>query len=710
MTESVRYLNLPDVLKSIADASLEIESSLILTYEFSPALAAQLARTGTISLEEASEEDDSARLTWQGRFPAVLFMDAGRMQADPRVPGNFALRFRSKTGFGCHHSKAYAFNLSDGSCLLVLGSFNFTPSGLASNREVLLSLRLTPETIGTSPDLTSVFREWRAFVADHYTQTDDLAVNHYLQGLDRLLALAPSTDADNERRHPIARLIMSGYDLGSDTHEHPSTHHHSLSGLDFLTDFVRGRSLVPSALTVVSPFFDRHRSRVLGDILSRFPSIERINVHTSDRSVASKAYWGDTSPRVRCFLIPETVDEHEAKQLAKARDLNASRLEGAARALHAKLLILSDASGRAILYMGSANFTRNAWGGKNAELGLAFDTVIGNLQDPNAFVSSLLHVTPVETALSDEPITEQDTSDDEAPAPFPTWLESLTLKTDGTSRPYVQYAVRSDTSDIDACLTTSRGLFTTTEGDACVAPQGFPTTVGGLRSKPLDDQIAKALMTSRVIRWQTRPGADALLLPLNIDPALGVRYELMTTMRPEHGLAHMIDLLTRGPARLARSETSEGSALSDDKKIKSHAADKPADDDVLPDTVNRCLRDQIRQMGELERLLLSDDAPPVLRPDLPVFLDTLARCFESDEVHYSAFGSRYLAAELALLGARVCRRHPPASASLAAPWRTFFTSCRNRRVSAASHPERAVALYQAFLDDAIDTALKGLPS
>lgn len=392
-TDTTPYMSLEDVLEEIGRRG-RVTSAVVLTYEFDPELVRSLARNGFLAFDEEASDASGPFLCWTAAFPAALFYDARRARSLARTPGNFETHFVARNARAAHHSKAYAFATEDGAFELVLGSFNFTHSGLRTNREVLLRFTLPPWIDPNSPKdaaALALHREWRDFLQATYAEkaTSD-ALTDYLGALDARLRAeegAISPDAFEKEAHRTVRLIASGYDeragYGRKNNRPPRFERYRRTGLEVLADYARELDFHPTRMLVVSPFFDAGKRSVALEHFAGtkgFPTLREVSM-VSDAKSWNASFLSVGILDVRCFTVPNTISKDEAEALDRGTGRSGRTSVGLAkaiekkrtfgRALHAKVIVLVDDAGRALIYAGSANFTANAWLGKNAELGVA---------------------------------------------------------------------------------------------------------------------------------------------------------------------------------------------------------------------------------------------------------------------------------------------------------------------------------------------------
>lgn len=471
-TDTTSYMSLEDVLEEIGRRG-RVRAAVVLTYEFDPELVRSLARNGLLVFDEETSVASGPFLCWTAAFPAALFYDARRARSLARTPGNFETHFVARSARAAHHSKAYAFATEDGSFELVLGSFNFTHSGLRTNREVLLRftlpLRIDPNSPKDAAAL-ALHREWRDFLKATYAEkTTSDALNDYLGALDARLRAeegaiyrddingADVRDALEKEACRTVRLIASGYDkragYGSKDNRNPRFKHYRRTGLEALADYARELDFQPTRMLVVSPFFDAgKRSVALKHFAGKegFPTLREVSI-ASDAKTWNASFLSADALCVRCFTVQNTISKDEAEALDRrtgrtsgglAKAIEKDRIFG--RALHAKVIVLVDDAGRALVYAGSANFTANAWLGNNAELGVAGFVEAGWIpmgkEGPaenwdRTVVRRLLGVEVTKARIDANAPTDVATEpeeDDLSMSPL-RWLESVTLEPESES-------------------------------------------------------------------------------------------------------------------------------------------------------------------------------------------------------------------------------------------------------------------------------------
>lgn len=541
-TDTTSYMSLEDVLEEIGRRG-RVTSAVVLTYEFDPELVRSLARNGLLAFDEETSDASGPFLCWTAAFPAALFYDARRARSLARTPGNFETHFVARSARAAHHSKAYAFATEDGAFELALGSFNFTHSGLRTNREVLLRFTLPPRIDPNSPKdaaALALHREWRDFLQAAYAvKTTSDALADYLTALDARLRAeegATSPEAFEKEAHRTVRLIASGYDesagYGRKNNRHPRYERYHQSGLAALAAYARELDFHPTRMLVVSPFFDAgKRSVALEHFASKegFPTLREVSM-VSDAKSWSASFLNAGALEVRCFTVPNTISKDEAEALDQragrksgglAKAIEKKRTFG--RALHAKVFVLVDDAGRALVYAGSANFTANAWLGKNAELGVAGFVEAGWIpmgkdrptEDWDRTVVRRLLGVEVTKARIDAnapaDVATEPEEDDLSTSPL-RWLESVTLEPEQESLENSGNSENADASD--------RQYRTDAPRDFPVRFR-FATERGSIfRSKPLRKRRAlRGMDTPRAARSARTPRSPRMLRRPTAPPA-----------------------------------------------------------------------------------------------------------------------------------------------------------------------------------------------
>lgn len=357
------HKNLADIMSGIWAADDPIQHILALTYEFDENQLANFV-SGRDLLEEA--RISRKQLLEISRIRPVVAYDAAKTKENRSLPQLLELHPWKSRAFGCHHSKAYCI-VTSARVHLVLGSFNLTQTGLCHNREVLdhFVWSIDDEQVGDS----HVLRQWTAFLREQYLSRMHNSERSALRQLiDTLEARSDMLPAFSEGS---SSLVFSGYG------ENGAKGLHTLSAL--WSQWFPDES--PTGLFVVSPFFDQDPGKlcIAKDFLLAFPLLSEIHICTAEEAepLLCKAHFGssatNTDAKHALFRIPRATSEDERKVIlaeAASQQISISNEQTLERKLHAKILLLFNGK-HGISYAGSANFSRNAWLGRNQELGMA---------------------------------------------------------------------------------------------------------------------------------------------------------------------------------------------------------------------------------------------------------------------------------------------------------------------------------------------------
>ncbi|TAL86886.1 MAG: hypothetical protein EPN74_03385 [Rhodanobacter sp.] len=350
MTEQVESLReyFTSIFEACNERGNELQHVVVLSYEFDDQQVLNLALQRSLNAAPDARTSDIARTL---RIVPVMIYDARKTREHNQLPHFMELLPVRAKPWTCHHAKAYLV-VTQRQVNLALGSMNLTHSGLFKNREVFETFAWSD----TEKADLGVLREFLEVLAKGYASFESAPLGVALDALRQRLARWGASGHQDS-----AVLIHQGYD--------------GVSGLESLARAWRAAfgGLAPERAIAVSPFFEQHtRSAVFADDLKRtFPSLSVLDVVT-DAPVAQYLCSGHfrTMPATRLFLIPETLTEHERERIAQANQ--PASLDGRAitRKLHAKVLVLARGN-EALVYLGSANFTRKAWCGANHEMGVA---------------------------------------------------------------------------------------------------------------------------------------------------------------------------------------------------------------------------------------------------------------------------------------------------------------------------------------------------
>ncbi len=400
---------------------------LALTYEFDPEQLANFLFSRSLFASRRLWKPDYAEMA---RIRPVVFYDAAKSRDTSALPPLLELHPWQSRAFGCHHSKAYLV-VTELAVHLVLGSFNLTYQGLARNREVLGHFCWRVGDGARSSD-AGMLGDWVRFLAGclgaHVHASTASALQAIASCLKTRLAelpLSPGLQGQTQT------LVWSGY---KDRER----------GLDRLqevwTAWHPGKE--PDTLFAVSPFFDQDAEQPLARSFKQaFPSLRRLVLVTEENSLSSlsKAHFSGFASR-ELYAIKREVGASERGRIAQEAWEEGTSLPDDAvlsRRLHAKVLVLATGS-EGLVYAGSANFSCNAWLGRNQELGFALRT-----DDAEGTMKAALSGLYADTGrsrfaeLPDLPVDLPASDADEenvASLAYPGFIDFVTLELDETGR------------------------------------------------------------------------------------------------------------------------------------------------------------------------------------------------------------------------------------------------------------------------------------
>lgn len=401
-----------DVLsKSKTDSIIHV---LVITYEFDEQQLVNLVCSR--NLEEDFELRQLQLKILSNIRPLVIY-DAHKSNSFSKVPQFLELHPFKTHGFACHHSKGYLI-VTEKSVKLVIGSFNLTATGLFRNREVFEDFHWNAHELNR----LGIMKEWTDFLQLHYAKrlksSSQSALLAIIETLNNRYA-AWSTGAANDAVH----LLYSGYDNESN----------GLTELRHHWDrWFAGSE--PDSLIAVSPFFDEspHHKSLASDLQELFPAINAMTLITDKSIVGSlcKAHFGSITNN-ELLLIPDELNEPEQQRIEQlARQTgNSIKNQRITQNLHAKILMLQ-LGNNALLYLGSANFSRKAWRGNNQELGIVFKEY-----DPESIRTTIVRCLSVSEEnqygklplIPPADITTQDDEGYSAGTNFPGFIEMIVL-------------------------------------------------------------------------------------------------------------------------------------------------------------------------------------------------------------------------------------------------------------------------------------------
>lgn len=414
--------SLADIISGIEAASDPIQNIMSLTYEFDECQLVNFV-FGRDLLEEA--RISQKKLLELSKIRPIVIYDAAKTKESRSLPQFLELHPWKSRAFGCHHSKAYCI-VTGAKVHLVLGSFNLTQSGLFHNREVLDHFTWGLDDVHS--DDSHILGQWINFLSERYISRMHNSEHSALEQLIKTLEarrdkLPASTGEDN------CSLVFSGYGENGE------------KGLNILktlwSQWFPNES--PTGLFVVSPFFDQNpaKSSIAKEFLLAFPSLRAIHICTAEETepMLCKEHFGPPTADAShaLFRVPKKTGEDERQAIlaeAATQHISISEDQTLERKLHAKVLLLFN-NELGISYAGSANFSRNAWLGRNQELGVArrendIRTLRKNILK-GLFIESENRYAALPASLPQRP----DLDDDEAEFThelFPDFIEHIVLE------------------------------------------------------------------------------------------------------------------------------------------------------------------------------------------------------------------------------------------------------------------------------------------
>lgn len=601
------YFSLSNRLSAIREDNKNIQSSLILTFEFHEELAQTLIKSGLLNLENSVESGD-----WQlrGDWPAVLFYDPRHEPNSLVLPNNFEIHFWKGKEYSYHHGKAYAFTFDDDSAELIIGSANFTIQGMFKNRELLCDFQLSKDDC----QYLLLFKDWLAFLKENTRERNSTALTQYMQQLDKIIQ---SCTFPKISRSPV--LLTSGYK------QFNFELYSSTKGLDSLQKYVKNQRIDPIKIVIVSPFFDKNQS-VIKQFQSKFSSLADVYVFSNNWPNVLSAELSKL--KIHRFYIPDDVSVDEEALLQKFWGGIVDSFQIKKRPLHAKLLLLLDKNGNGAIYVGSANFTRNAWLGKNYELGVVglFNHNLHSEQKIRSFIENLFGVKTDKILSGTTDNFKEDPEDADLEFIFPKNLESIKL---------------TGTFSSDGRLTGGRFVFHTIDNEKIKGNFSWnDVEIELLRSSNKQDFLSQTfsladikdpLSTSREMTWKFE--TREITIPFNIDSNFGISAQMHFVV--QDALSYLTNrLVNDNPQSYFRNSK----VLS--QKIRE-------DNNFLPEMSSFVRRDQnaviyvqnwLKNLAALENALFDKKKLTInLLQELPIFFKCIsAQIFEKKEITNTA--------------------------------------------------------------------------
>lgn len=338
-------------------------------------------------------------------------------------------------GRGIHHSKAYLL-IRHSSIVLMLGSFNLTVAGFNRNRESFIQLEWTRNNLKN----IHILDDFLELIKRYYLSNNTEGFKH-LHDIINSVELKSGGWKKRYKGEPKKGdcfLLYSGY---KGMQKESGLEELKRIWNDYISERPAGRMLV------VSPFFDQDAEKkilleefVKENVVKRTTVLQFVSARNNkEKCPFSELFYNklkQTCPNLNTYLCTVRVDNEnkEWEEICKINDHQQTgrnvRNEVFDRPLHAKILVLSDQSGQnSIIYTGSANFTKNAWLGKNQELGLIL------IERDHSFDEIVKQVTQMLSAkkttfnhLEFSPTTPLAEDDIQIEAHYPSFAESIMLE------------------------------------------------------------------------------------------------------------------------------------------------------------------------------------------------------------------------------------------------------------------------------------------
>ncbi len=362
MSKTLTHYSLRDAFTEAMDESQgPLEHILALTYEFDDQQLLNLLIGRPLDDNYEPRKTDLQRIS--AVAPVVIY-DARKTREMGLVPHFMELLPVRMPSYSCHHPKAYLIVRAE-AIHLILGSMNLTRTGMFSNREAFQHFK------------------W------HVNETDDLQLLSDFAELIDLGHKAHSSKPLSDTILAVRRRVQRwGGVKGTAKHFLVPSGYGERTGLQTLAQIWRDKlpGVAVEAAFVVSPFFDKGVggafAKDLRNAFGDFPELRIVTDAAAAKGLAKHHFGGATTCTLH--LIEEELADEERARIQQANDGASLDNMVVRRNLHAKVLLLQG-QGRALVYMGSANFTRRAWDGTNRELGVAW--VLDG--DPKRFAQKL---------------------------------------------------------------------------------------------------------------------------------------------------------------------------------------------------------------------------------------------------------------------------------------------------------------------------------
>lgn len=346
--------------EAMDDSQGTLEHVLALTYEFQDQQLLNLLAGRPLDDNYEPRKSDLQRIS---AIAPVVIYDSRKTGEMGQVPHFMELLPVRMPAFSCHHPKAYLV-VREKAIHLILGSMNLTRSGMFSNREVFQHFRWRQKETANLPLL--------AEFADLIEQGYQAQASTSLAGVVKSVRRCIERWSDEQAKSSCF-LVASGYGESSGLEKLARLWEKNFPGAEVERVFA------------VSPFFDTGEANFATDLRKAFHDFSELRIVTDAaqaKGLAKHHFGGATA----CTLnfIAEELGDQERLRIQQANDGASVDNMILRRNLHAKILVLQG-QGHALVYMGSANFTRRAWDGTNRELGIAWVQD----EDPKRFVKRL---------------------------------------------------------------------------------------------------------------------------------------------------------------------------------------------------------------------------------------------------------------------------------------------------------------------------------
>ena len=539
MSKAPIYQSLRDSFaEAMDDSQGTLEHVLALTYEFQDQQLLNLLVGRPLDNNFEPSRSDLQRIS---AIAPVVIYDSRKTGEVGQVPHFMELLPVRMPAFSCHHPKVYLV-VRQNAIHLILGSMNLTRSVMFSNREVFQHFRWQEKETANLPLLIEII--------------DLIEYGYQAQASASLASVVKSVRQrikhwnDDDAKSWIF-LVASGYG-GS-------------SGLEGLAQLWAKNfpGTKVEGVFAVSPFFDTGEATFATDLRKAFHDFSELRIVTDAayaKGLARHHFGGATACTLN--LIAEELSNQERLRIQQANDGVSVDNMVLRRNLHAKILVLQG-QGNALVYMGSANFTRRAWDNTNRELGIAW--VLN--EDPKRFVKRVVEAFGADTtnwysSLADVPETVRDEEDYQEWLAYPDFIERIELV--APSENEVQFEV------------TGNNLEQLTGYDISWGKETLVFTHG--RSAPLLARTVFArLIGGRNLRFVSKALGDAVYyLPFRHSAELFEKRECLLNETAADWIAFQVGLQPQNAA------ITPGERLPD-KRYDDDDSDDDSDDDDLSD-------------------------------------------------------------------------------------------------------------------------------